>query len=69
MRFASRSGCIPLCSAVCIRKGQRHRIRPPWYSEVNLCSEPDVTIVIKSTRMRPTGHIARMGNVRNAYNT
>jgi hypothetical protein len=33
----------------------------------NLCSSPSIIIMIKSRRMRWAGHVARMGEKRNAY--
>jgi hypothetical protein len=33
----------------------------------NLCSSPSIIRMIKSRRMRWAGHVARMGNNRNAY--
>jgi hypothetical protein len=34
----------------------------------NLYSSPNIIRVLKSKRMRWAGHVARMGEVRNAYN-
>jgi hypothetical protein len=33
----------------------------------NLYSSPNITRIIKSRRMRWAGHVARMGEARNAY--
>jgi len=33
----------------------------------NLYASPNIVRVIKSRRMRWTGHVARMGGMRNAY--
>jgi hypothetical protein len=33
----------------------------------NLCSSPNIIIMIKSRSMRWVGHVARMGETRNAY--
>jgi hypothetical protein len=33
----------------------------------NLCSSPSIIRIIKSWRMRWAGHVARMGEKRNAY--
>jgi hypothetical protein len=35
----------------------------------NLCSSPYIIRVIKSRRVRWTGHIARIGEMRNSYNS
>jgi hypothetical protein len=34
----------------------------------NLCPSTNIIRVIKSRRMRCAGHVARMGQMRNAYN-
>jgi hypothetical protein len=34
----------------------------------NLYASPNITRVIESRRMRWAGHVARMGDIRNAYN-
>jgi hypothetical protein len=33
----------------------------------NLCASQDIILVIKSKRKRRTGHVARMGDIRNIY--
>jgi hypothetical protein len=35
----------------------------------NLCSSPSIIRMIESRRMRWAGHVARMGETRNAYRT
>jgi hypothetical protein len=35
----------------------------------NLCPSPSIIRVVKSRRMRLAGHVARMGELRNAYKT
>jgi hypothetical protein len=39
------------------------------YLEYNLYSSPNIIRMIKSRRMRWAGHVARMGEKRNAYKT
>jgi hypothetical protein len=34
----------------------------------NLYASPNIMTLIKSRRMRWTGHVARMGEIRNAFN-
>jgi hypothetical protein len=51
---------------------KRHEVTGDWrklHNEElhNLCSSPDILRMIKSRRMRWAGHVARMGDTRNAY--
>jgi hypothetical protein len=57
-----------ICSSRLLKDEMRGGWRKLHNEELhNLYSSPDVIMMIKSRRMRWPGHVARMGEKRNAY--
>jgi hypothetical protein len=46
---------------------KRHEVIGGWIKLHNFYSSPSIITMIKSGKMRWTGHLARMGAKRNAY--